>query len=74
MKARDILEEKVSVDKLETSPRIDKTPMIGWYAVVQGNKIWKSNIASVEEAKDVIKAYDATLPDHPLLKIVFVTK
>jgi hypothetical protein len=72
MRAQELFEEKVSVDKLETSPRIVKDVMVGWYAVVQGFKVWKSNIATVEEAKEVIKTYDAIIANHPPLRIIFV--
>lgn len=72
MRAQELFEEKVSVDKLETSPRIVKDVMVGWYAVVQGFKVWKSNIATVEEAKEVIKTYDAIIANHLPLRIIFV--
>lgn len=74
MKLNELNEEKVSVKHLETSPRIDLSPSVGYWAIVQGNKMWKSNLLSAEEAQVALDVYKRTIPGVKNLKIVFVTK
>ena len=64
MKVTELLYERIEsvpVSRLETSPRIEKQCTVGALAVVQGNKIWKSNLLSIEDAREAIKIYHATL-------------
>lgn len=64
MKLSEILFERIQevpVSRLETSPRIEKQCTVGSFAVVQGNKIWKSNLLSIEDAQAAIKTYHAVL-------------
>lgn len=74
MKLGELLLERMSVSSVETSPRIERRAMAGAYAVMQGKKVWKSNLSTPEEAKAVIAAYDAVKPGHPKLRVVFLTK
>ena len=74
MKINELFEERVSIRSLVTSPRIDPTPAVGYYAVVQGNKLWKTNLLSAEEAKQVKKTYEITKPGTRGLRVVFITK
>lgn len=64
MKLSEILFEgiqEVPVSKLITSPRIEKQCTVGSFAVVQGNKIWKSNLLSIEDARTTVKTYQSVL-------------
>jgi hypothetical protein len=64
MKLSEILFEgiqEVPVSKLITSPRIEKQCTVGSFAVVQGNKIWKSNLLSIEDARAAVKTYQSIL-------------
>lgn len=75
MKISDLLceaVEEVSVKQLETSPRIEKRCAVGYYAVVSGNKLWKTNLMSIDDARSVIDTYRATKQDVGHLKIVRV--
>jgi hypothetical protein len=74
MKIHDLLAERVSVRSLETSPRIDKTPTIGYWAILQGKKLAKSNLLSHEEAKEALKTYHQVKPELKSLRIAFITK
>ena len=75
MKLHDVvLVEKMSIDSVETSGRIHKGAMAGSYAVLQGKKVWKSNLSSPAEARSVIKTYNEVKPGHPPLRVVFLTK
>lgn len=48
---------EVSAADLETSERIEKATMVGYYAVIYGNKIWKSNCMTIKDAQDAIEMY-----------------
>lgn len=69
-----IMEEKVSIKSVETSPRIEKKAMAGYYAVLQGKKVWKSNLLTADEARAVKATYDSTKHGHPPLRVVYLTK
>ena len=53
--------QEIPVSRLETSPRIEKQCTVGSFAVVQGNKIWKSNLLSIEDARSAVRTYRSVL-------------
>lgn len=75
MKLNEIKEqiESISISALETSWRIEKKSMVGYLAIVNGNKIWRSNILTPSEARDMIDIYHA-VKGPSKLRIIRITE
>jgi hypothetical protein len=75
MKLNEIKEqiESISISALETSGRIEKKSMVGYLAIVNGNKIWRSNILTPAEARDMIEVYHS-VKGPSKLRIIRITE